>query len=142
MTAKIYRNNTKRLANNHILLGDDMISAKILSYAFKYDKAKLLLKRLSKTTFVCSHTLMKTHGLLFSKKLCYIPIFSNNTLVFRSDDQDFEKFYKISERIYKLDSVHQDARGFRSLYPIEKLSEIKSLKDLMMPYAFSPLCAD
>ena len=86
LTAKIYRNNTKRLANNHILLGDDKISAKILCYAFKYHKAKLVLKRLSKTTFVCSNTLMKTHSGLFSKKLCKIPIFTNNTLVFRGEE--------------------------------------------------------
>lgn len=86
LTAKIYRNNTKRLANNHILLGDDKISAKLLSYAFKHHKAKKVLKRLSKTTFVCSNSLMRTHVGMFSKKLCKIPIFSNNTIVFRGED--------------------------------------------------------
>lgn len=138
--SKICRNNTKRLANNHILLGDDKISGLILSFAFLQHKAKIVLKRLSKTTYISANHVMK--GSMFSKKLYQIPIFSNNTMVFGCEDQDFEKFYKISERIYFLDKPHQDSIGFRSLYPIENLTSIKSLKNLVMPYAFSPLCAD
>jgi hypothetical protein len=85
-----------------------------------------------------------------------IPIFSNNTMVLKGgssdfvshqsadnrESSDFEKFYKISEKIENLSLEHQDVIGFRSLYAIKNIENLKNLKQLVMPYIFSPLSTD
>lgn len=98
------------------------ISAIILGFAFYSHKARILLKRLSRTSFIGSkHTvdIMLADRSAVQKKVFEIPIFSNGTMVLRGcpsdsaslrnledgDGADFDKFYKISE---KLDLISED----------------------------------
>ena len=103
------------------------ISAQILAFAFHAHKARILLKRLSRTSYIGSkHTVemlcQQTNGLnvnIIQKKVFEIPIFSNNTMVLKGgsadfvsqnkencDGSDFLKFYKISEKIETLSKEH------------------------------------
>ena len=96
------------------------ISAQILGFAFHAHKARTLLRRLSRTSYIGSkHTveiLQKENGQkVIQKKVFEIPIFSNNTMVLKGgssdfvshlsadnlDSSDFEKFYKISEKVLR-----------------------------------------
>lgn len=82
------------------------------------------------------------------KKCIDLPIFSNNSIVVRGvsknhegiDTYDFDKFYKVNEKINNLEGeFHQDIIGLRSLYSIKNLEKLTKLEMLIMPYAFNPI---
>lgn len=123
------------------------LALKILSFAYKYHKVKILLKRLNVTGFLTATSPSFGSLGIIPKKCVDLPIFSNNSIVVRgagesnaSEDCDFDKFYKVNEKINVLEGeFHQDIIGLRSLYAIKNLNSLKKLEMLIMPYAFNPI---
>ena len=75
----------------HNAADDVKLSAIVLSYAFNFQKAKCLLKRLSRNTFIAANYIAsyKIDGkMILNKKLREIPILSSNTLVVRGCDHE------------------------------------------------------
>lgn len=116
-----------------------------MGFAFYSHKARILLKRLSRTSFIGSKytvEMMVAERSAVQKKVFEIPIFSNGTMVLRGwpsdfaslqnlddgDGADFDKFYKISEKLDFISEDHQDAIGFKSLYAIKNIDSLPKLK--------------
>lgn len=149
------------------------ITLKILSYAFHFHKARILLKRISRSGYLVANLPLSQRfpaeneeGLFDSlktemldgliRKTVEIPVFSNNSIVVRGfvdrqpkhddkqgADYEFDKFYKISEKIDNIEGeMHQDIIGLRSLYAIKNIHQLKKMRKLILPYAFSPLSYD
>lgn len=125
-------------------LPDTNITFLILSQAFYLHKAKILLKRISRTGFT-----MATCGSdwaaqfdKFARKKVDIPISSAETFIMCSTD--FGKFYSIKEMVndpiltsqggY---STHSDVVALRTICPITNLSHLRHLKVLHHPYMFN-----
>lgn len=120
----------------------------ILSFAYKYHKVKLLLKRLNVDGFLTATSPQFPSICKIPKKCIDLPIFSNNSIVIRASNAidkgspvyDIDKFYKVNEKINNLEGeYHQDIIGLRSLYSIKNLDKLKNLEMLIMPYAFNPI---
>ena len=120
----------------------------ILSFAYKYHKVKLLLKRLNVDGFLTATSPQFPSICKIPKKCVDLPIFSNNSIVIRTSNAndkgspvyDIDKFYKVNEKINNLEGeYHQDIIGLRSLYSIKNLDKLKNLEMLIMPYAFNPI---
>jgi hypothetical protein len=83
------------------ILKDSNISLIILSYAFYLDKARILLKRISRVGFNLSSTSAEdANSPLFDrfvKKRMEIPIASSHTVVMCS--HEYDKFYSVREML-------------------------------------------
>jgi hypothetical protein len=85
---------------------DTTITFTILSYGFYLHKAKLLLRRLSRTGLLMGTCTEDSTSQFrnFPKKIIEIPIFSNQTLVIKSSEYD--KYYKVIENFNHFATEH------------------------------------
>lgn len=138
---RIYEQPEQKIKNKFLfpLIKDTAISFTILSYAFHLDKARTLLRRLSRTGVLISSAPINQNAQYekFKKKVIEIPLYSNQTFVLKCDE--FEKYYKIIEAFDYLNKTHQDAVSLRTICSINNLGDLKNLKTLHHPHAFSLL---
>lgn len=121
------------------LLPDTNLTLIILSYGFYLDKAKILLRRLSRVGFnmgTCADE-WSAHFDRFVRKRVEIPISSNQTFILCHSE--YERFYSVREMMPSLapDHAQSDVAGMRTICPINNLSQIKTLRVLHHPYLFN-----
>ena len=131
------------------------ITFKILSYAYTFDKARILLKRLSRSGFITAGCALSMPATATQdpaefmdriiRKDIHLRNVNGSAIIVHgyddleplsSEDQEFNHHYYLTNKYVSETWMQKDLVGLRTLELLQNMKSFEKLTHLEMPYAF------